>query len=65
MSKQHPDDIIAEAASIAQAADHIEAWLGRDDHRDAIIALVLTYSDASAEKLLAALREDFWAGLSS
>lgn len=59
MSKtKHTDDVVQEAEALTSA---VERWIDfRDNNAAAIGALILTYSDAEAERLLEILRERFW-----
>ncbi len=58
MKAKHPDDTVHEAEAVVDAAERWAEW--RDQHAAAIGALILTYADLEAERLLAILRERFW-----
>jgi hypothetical protein len=57
--EMHPEDVAAIAEGTAYGETHGEEFFRC--RLAAFSALVSTYSDADAEKLLAALREEFWA----
>jgi hypothetical protein len=57
----HPDDVAAEAEGRAYGEAHGDEFFRC--RLAAFSALVSTYSDGEAEKLLETLREDFWAQL--
>jgi hypothetical protein len=58
--KRHPDDVRADREAKMYGRElgpHFAA-----EHQAALVALIVTYGDASAERLLERLREDFWSG---
>ena len=57
----HPDDIALEKESVAYGKKYASEFCA--EHATQMIALIRTYGDGDADKLLAELRERFWARL--
>ena len=54
----HPEDFANEVDSIERSHEVIDAWI--EAHGDALIQLILTYSDGSAQAAFEQMREEFW-----